>query len=416
MKQYKTYQPAFERNEADNISQKRELYEEKQESVPVHFEMDSNEAYKYFNKLPQKMLPPLPHGHQWIKQNGRYSIIKDKNAIEHRIDIIIYGPSNGLNPHINYLCQTDKKTTFSLAKTLPNNNPGEVNYPMINTDYLVSNFSYDQPGMFKNHSRGHLIDHQDTIIRAGYSNSSTDPRNFVPEPPTRAWGMNFRNHKIKQLRNNGGGYYVQHNEYDTSKYKTKNRTQVPNHVRLYTYDNRYHSIDLHHVDWTENLDRPNKKQTYVKYYQTNLSSSFASAPIVQYYDANSTNTAFRYHARELFKKSQDIGDAHHQSRFVKRDRANAAGEAGNVEFETKSKLVNSAVKLFDVNKSKTSLNEMRRSIQHMNGLNELTDGTTYRATTKEKGLTFFREVNESNLAATDIESLEDAFRQHCRID
>lgn len=410
----------FEKKDSGEHSQKRELYEEKQQIVTLNFEFDSAEAYQYFHQQPIHMLPPLPHGHQWINQNHIYSIIKDKEAAEHRFDFILYGPGTGSMPYINYLCHINNKVTYSVAKTVSNNRPGKCVYPMNNKAFHVHGFSYDQPGMFKNHMRGHLIDHQDTIIRPGYTKSSLDPRNYLPEPPARPWGMDFRNKKVKQLRDNGGGFYTQHNEYDSFNYETDNHTMVPSHVRLNTFDINYNPIDIHHVKWTENFKRPaGETRTYVDYYKSSKSSSFASAPIVQYYDPFASDRDLRINCRNLLKKSQDIGKPSHHSRFIERDIASAAGEAGNFEFETEDRLVNSSIKLFDVNQSKASLTEMKRSLKHMDGLSELSNNSHYSTTTKDLGLTFFRQVGASehiDMIGEDIESLKDAFRQHCGID
>lgn len=418
--QYSQNIQSFSKQDSSALSQKRELFEERQEVVDMHFEFDCETAYQYFHALPLKVLPPLPRGHQWIWQAGIYSIIKDKHAPNHEFTFVLYGPGFDPTPYINFLCLVDNKLAYSLAKTKSNNHPGKCHFPVTGNNFHVLGFDYNQPRMFKNHVRGHAIDHQDTIIRAGFANSSMDTRNYLPEPPFRGWGLDFRNKKIKQLRDNGGGYYSQINDYDEANIRTVSGIAVPTHIRLNTFDANFNQIDIHHVSCTENLTRPTGiKDTYVEYYKSHKSSSLACAPVVQYYDPIASDRDLRTSCRQLFIRSQNIGKPSYQSRFIARDTAVAASEAGNVEFETKDRLVNSTVKLFDIQQVSGSISEMRRSLRHVNGLSELTTDYEYDGASKQAASQFFAKAKQSSnpmLAQVDIDGLEDEFKQYCNVD
>lgn len=380
---------ALELNE--DMSQPRELYVQKQRVVPVEVHMDFEEALPLFHALPSKVLPPLPIGHQWISHNDTYSVVRDFNALEQDISLTLFGPSQRATPHINFLCQVDGRTTYSLAKILEANGPPDRKYPMTDKQFHVDSYEYIAGETFKNHMRAHLIDHEDTIIRGGLTLSTKFAPNFIPEPPIRAWGMDFRNHKVRALRK-VGGYYA----------------------RFYTYDINFHFKDVHHISWTENLTRPNKNTTYVDYFQTNFSSCLQALPIIQCYEPGVTDRFIRNIRRDSFSTMNDIIEGSVKTRFAAKDQANAIARAANLEITSTNCLPTSAVKLFDLNttnKADIAIHEMQRSLHHVSKLQEIDDATIYSARTQAKGIRFFEQLDNAEGVEIDVESLKDSFIQ-----
>ncbi len=401
----------------EGMTQARELYVQKQKSVTVKVHMDSEDALPLFNELPMNLLPPLPIGHQWVSHNDTYSVIRDKNAIQQQVSITLFGPSHHQTPHINFLCQVNGNTTYSFAKTIKANGPSSRAYPMTPSDFHVNGYNYIPGETFQNHMRGHLIDHQDTIMGAGLTLSTKFAPNYVPEPPVDAWGKFFRNHKIKLVRKKGG-YYTQHNEYDDLSCLTVNGTLVPSHARLYTYDNNLQLDDIHHASWTENLARADASTTYVDFYKTHFISCLTASSVVQCYEPGITDRALRVLRKNAFKTMLQINSGDVSSRFSVKDQANSACEAANLEVTSTNCLPTSALKLFDVARSdkvKVSTHEMKRSLYHVDKLLEIDGAKVYSETTKAKGIQFFHKLNAVEHGNVDVDSLEDHFKQNCSL-
>lgn len=402
----------------DQVSQARELYLEKQTEVKVQVNMDFEEALPLFHQLPMNVLPPLPIGHQWVVHNGKYSVIRDKNAIEKDLSLTLFGPSLSATPHINFLCRVDGVTTYSFTKALKGKGPASRKYPMQAKDFHVDGYDY-RPGVtFQNHMRGHLGDHQDTIIRRFLTPSTQCSSNFIPEPPIDAWGKFFRNQKVKIVRSLEG-YYAQYNEYDDVKNLTVNDTMVPTHARFYTFDRHYGFNDVHHVSWTENLERANPALTYVENYQQQFASSELASPIVKAYEPAMTDRDLRGLRRGTLKDLNQIIGGAAKSRFSIHDQAHTAAKAANIEVTSSNCLPLSARKLFDVTRSDrvtVSVHEMQRSLYHMSKLQELSSSTVssvYSENTRQQSLMFFDELKKIEHDKTDVERLVDEFKQNC---
>jgi len=401
----------------DEVSQARELYLERQTEVKVQVSMDFEEALPLFHQLPMNVLPPLPVGHQWVTHEGKYSVIRDKNAIEKDLSLTLFGPSLNTTPHINFLCGVDGVTTYSFTKALKGIGPTSRKYPMQAKGFHVNGYDY-RPGVtFQNHMRGHLGDHQDTIIRRLLTPSTQCSSNFIPEPPVDAWGKFFRNQKVKIVRSLGG-YYAQYNEYDDLKNLTANGTMVPTHARFYTFDRCYGFNDVHHVSWTENLERANSTLTYVENYQQQFSSSELTSPIVKAYEPAMTDRDLRSLRRDTIKDLNQIINGTVKSRFNTHDQAHTAAKAANIEVTSSNCLPLSARKLFDVKRSDrvaVSVNEMKRSLHHMSNLQELSSPKVYSNNTRQQSLMFFNELRKLENDNTDVERLVDEFKQNCAL-
>lgn len=399
----------------DEVSQARELYLDRQTDVKVQVNMDFEEALPLFHQLPMHVLPPLPVAHQWVVHEGKYSVIRDKNAIEKDLSLTLFGPSLNATPHINFLCAVDGVTTYSFTKALKGNGPASRKYPMQARDFHVNGYDY-RPGMtFQNHMRGHLADHQDTIIRRLLTPSTQCSANFIPEPPVDAWGKFFRNQKVKIVRSLGG-YYAQCNEYDDLNNLTVNGTMVPTHARFYTFDRDYGFNDVHHVSWTENLERANLTLTYVENYQQQFRSSERASPIVKAYEPAMTDRDLRSLRRSAIQDLNHIIHGTAKSRFSRNDQAHTAAKAANIEVTSSHCLPLSARKLFDVQRSDrvaVSVHEMQRSLYHMSNLQEISSSKIYSDNTRQQSLMFFNDLRKLENDNTDVESLIDAFKQNC---
>lgn len=93
--------------EKEGLSSKRELYIENQESAELIYEFHNEEALLLFNKLPEELLPNLPYGYQWViptQNQNSYTVVKNIQAQEHELRLVIYGPDNG---KINYIIMSD---------------------------------------------------------------------------------------------------------------------------------------------------------------------------------------------------------------------------------------------------------------------------------------------------------------------
>jgi hypothetical protein len=388
----------------DNISDPRELYVDNLKIVPLTFEMDHEEAWDFFNLLPEHILPPLPEGHQWVQANDNYSIVRNRRSEEHDITIVLYGPDK--TNYINFICRVDDVTTYSFGQTKKGAGPSKRTYPMTLDDFRV--IGYDYSGKkYRQHVRGHLIDHQDSIL--GVPTVSTyDSRNFVPEPPVYEWGLGFRRLKVQELRNSGGGAYAQFNSYSDKPLITKNGTPVPDDVRFYAYNKEqgYTAKEVFHVEFEENMFRQ-KGTPVLTHAAENFMSSLAASPVVATYDPDVSDRGLRLQYRNLSKKEQSISDEKVVSRFIKKDQRIAACAAADVEFESAGLQFHAGA---IAQRKKTSLSYVKRALFFGGQLEELDDDTISVFNRKEivEARTFFKRQD-----SVDMEALEDEFEQLC---
>ncbi len=389
----------------DNISATRALYLEKQQCVEITFEMDDERAWDLFNKLPSYILPVLPHGYQWVEANHNFSVIRNISSKEHDIKVVLYGPDK--TNYINFICQVDGITTYSFAHTKHGKGPDNRAYPISSNNYRVLDYNY-APKKYGAHVRGHLIDHQDTIL--GKPNLSTcDARNYVPEPPEYEWGLGFRRLKIAELRKTpGGGAYAQMNMYSEASWITANGTSVPDDVRVYTYtkNNHYQAKEVYHVDFEENMQRP-KGVKVLEHAASNFASSVAASPVVSIYSPDWSDRSLRASGREAFMKENKIGTHAAPSRFVYKDKIFSASSAGDKEFETAGRQLHTGV--FATEDDRLSLEYIKRAMFFGDDLLDLDGaGTVFSSEEKKEGGLFFKSKGG------DMEDFYDHFKQLSR--
>lgn len=322
----------------EDTSPKRALYLEQREPAPVVFEMQSEQAWRAFNELPARVLPPLPPGYTWTRVKNHYAAIRHNLSQVHEILIVLYGPNK--EKEINFLCCIDGVTTYSLAHTATEKSMRRA-YPMFSHDFKVPEYDYSKK-IFKKHVRGHLIDHQDTIPE-GRKSSTFDARNFVPEPPVNEWGSDFRSSKVSEIRSSlNGGVYVQSNDYGHAPLKTKNGTLVPEKVRFCCFDRSYQPEEVYHVSFEENFDKPSKVQM-LAYAKQHLSSDLATMPVVVPYVPEQADRVLRCKVKRKVKLEQHITQGFFKPRFPRKDQWSAACSAGDFEFESAGRQLHAGI-------------------------------------------------------------------------
>jgi hypothetical protein len=398
---YKHIEPkALEKS--DVISDRRELHIEAQRLVELTVEMDDANAWRVFNRLPEHVLPVLPQGYRWVCSNRNYSIIRNQNTEEKVIKIVLYGPDK--NSNINFICIIDDVTTYSFAHTQINNHPGKANPPMSLSDYRVIGYDYSSK-KYKGHVRGHLIDHQDTIM-AGSMLSTHDRRNYIPEPPEYEWGLGIRRLKVKQIRDQpGSGAYAQFNSYSEVSLQTSDGTLVPEDVRFFSFNpgKNYIAKDMYHVEFEEDMKRP-QGHAVLAHAATHFMSSLNAAPIVATYSPEMSDRALRLKVRNTSKKEQSIVQQGVFSRYLKKDQLLVAYDKGDDEFESAGHQLHAGILTGTGNHA---VNYIKRSLFFADQLNDLDDReiTLYSANDKREGKHFFDHTDE------DLGDLNDQFRQ-----
>jgi hypothetical protein len=387
-------------NQPDKLSAARELYIENKKLVRLTVEMDNEEAWEAFNALPDHILPPLPHGYQWVHANDNYSIIRNEHSPKHNISLILYGP-DPTKGHINFLCQVDGVTTYSFAHTKPSNTI-DRKYPMKEGDYRVPGYDYSNK-KYSRHVQGHLIDHIDSI-QQGPSSSTYDARNYVPEPPEYEWGLGVRRCKVSVLRKQrGGGAYAQYNVYPERPMKTKDGTPVPEDVRFYAYSNDYVAQpEITHVEFEENMRRA--KGVNVLDNAKKFESALLASPVVKAYDAEMPDRGLRYDGREAWKRMHQIESGDIVSRFEHKDKPLAACEAADLEFDASSRQLRTGILAEADEKMRASY--LGRSLFAAKKLCDLDEGSPFDEKDKKLAMTFFKGQNSAAM-----QKLEDEFRQ-----
>lgn len=394
----------------DKISAVRELYIDRKKSVNLTVEMDDEKAWDLFNKFPEHVLPPLPHGYQWVRANDNYSIIRDRRSEECDISLLLYGPDK--TNYINFLLQVNEITTYSFGHTKEANGPPDRDYPMTSADFRVPDYDYSSK-KYKGHVRGHLIDHQDTIL-SKKSLSTQDDRNYVPEPPDYEWGLGFRRLKIAELRKQtGGGAYAQLNMYSEHSLITANGTTVPDDVRVYTYTKQqgYLAKEVYHVEFEENMYRA-PGVGVLKHAADHFATSINAAPVVACYSPDHSDRALRLQGRSSAVKEANIGTNLAPSRFIYKDKLYSACDSGNNEFETAGRQLHAGI--YAENDNKISLEYLDRALFFGGKLDSL-DSKKPIFTKKEKkeGCTFFKTCRVLFEDDDKTDDLTDKFRQLC---
>jgi len=391
---------------SDTITDTRALYIDNQETVEITFEMDYTEAWSKFNQLPQHILPNLPQGYRWVSANSNYSVIRNQHIDEHSITIVLYGPDK--NQDINFICLIDDVTTYSFAHTKAKNKPPAAKPPMSLSDYRVPGYDYSQK-KYKSHVRGHLIDHQDTILGVP-TLSTNDFRNYVPEPAEYEWGLGIRRLKVKALRDqSGGGAYTQFNCYSENSVRTEDGTRVPEDVRFYSFNYAHASYtpkDVYHVEFEEALHRA-KGTPVLANAAARFMSSIDASPVVSVYSPDQSDRGLRLFSRTSARNEQQIENRTIFSRLPEKDTKFAACSAADSEFENAHRQLHAGV-LTKTDK-KASLSYLKRSLFFAEELLNFDDDdlTPYDEKSIHEGRHFFNNENESG----DMDDFLDQFRQ-----
>lgn len=391
----------------------REHYIDRHEVVTLHFNMDCDEGYELFNDMPAHTLPLLPAGYQWVSFDGKYSLIREKTVPEQKFLIVIYGPNKNKIPRINYIMQIDGVTAYSFAHTKNGEEP-KRRYPMSKGSYCVPGFNYQAARYKKEHVKGHLIDHKDTIMTTSSVDWSTyDARNYIPEPPEYEWGLGLRRLAVKKIRDRGdGGAYAQLTCYSDNPKITVNGTKVPDFVYFYPYRvDQYDYIkeNPYNVEWLEKLSRPKGKKV-LEHAEINFTTSVDAAPVVVPYDVRSPDRAFRYEGRQKLKKTQQIETGDVVSRFKGKDGLFANCDTGDMEFEGSSRKIFAAL-FADERQDKKNLSKkyIERSAKFGEGLIELDEkNVTIISTEAEKAIKPFFTKHEED---PELDDLADIFRK-----
>ncbi len=288
---------------------------------------------------------------------------------------------------------------------------------MTNKDYRVSNYDYDTK-KYSAHVRGHLIDHQDSIL--GVQNISTyDPRNYIPEPPEYEWGLGIRRLKVAELRKQpGGGAYAQMNVYPITPLITMDGTPVPEDVRFYAYSkdakDHYIAQSLYHVEFEEDMSHP-KGTRVLEYADENFLSSLDAAPIVTTYSPALSDRTFRYQGRDSAKKEQRISDRTTVTRFPSKDAPLAACAAAESEFESAGRQLHAGI-VYQKDNPEIRVGYVKRACmfgQTLAALDSNNCVTIFSKSEIKEGRNFFGNIEEDIEDLEDLEDLEDQFRKLC---
>lgn len=387
-------------NITDDMSDARVIFIDNHETVSFTVELDRPEGWDHFNALPGHLLPPLSPGYEWARVNNKYCIIREHDAKEQELLLVIYGPDKVTNK-VNFIFQINKQTTYSFAHTKNGKGPDNRDYPMSSSDYEVIGFDYKKH-KYSAHVRGHLVDHQDTILNASTKDlwSTVDPRNYVPEPPDFEWGLGFRNQKVRSLRKQkGGAGYAQLNLYPKKPLLTRNGTAVPEDVKFIAYkieaQKNYTADESFNVEFDEDLSRPSGMKV-LDYATSHFMIDFDACPITSPYSPDTSDRAFRLQGRNQFYKIAKIEDGTISSRFKRRDILTASYQAGDHEFETAGRRLSAGGMFSKANNPEDSKVYAKRSLLFGDKLSKLDDDNIqpYTESDKKTASQFLKDLDD----------------------
>lgn len=393
----------------------RKVYIDRYELADLYIEAELSDSWSIFNSMPKESLPLLPEGYLWVRAEDKYSVIRERTIPECNLLLVLYGPNANKKKRINFVFQVDGVTTYSFAHTKNSSGPDKRAYPMSSEDFIVPGYDYSRT-RYKGHVRGHLIDHQDTIMEHSKVYWSTyDARNYVPEPPEYEWGLGIRRLKVKKLREKGEGRaYAQFSRYSDTPLKTANGTPVPEYVYFYAYEltatGGYEVREVYNVEWEEDLTRP-KGRKVLEYADSTFVTSPEAAPVVVPYVPESPDRAFRHQGRDAFFKASKIASGDIVSRFPEKDKLFAQCAAGDIELEGSSRKILAGLFAAEEEQRRTSFGYTRRAIEYGEDLTEL-DGKyeIFSEVAAKSGLSFLSKV-EDTATGTDVADLSDRLQK-----
>jgi len=413
------FSPAEALGKNDQTSDKREIFIDQHEIVDLRFEFEEERAYQLFNELPEKLLPQLPKGYQWVRSNGKYGMMRHQDSVEHEMEVLIYGPDDkGL---INFICRRDHVSFFSFAHTQDVGAPAQRRYPLTSKAYKVRGFDYTHT-KYKHHIRGHMIDHHDSILKTW--NSTADIRNYSPEAPIYEWGMGIRRLVTADLRAlPHGGVYAQYNSYGLNPLKTANGTPVPDQVRLFTYQchvkndaagkrtTNYLSLDLFHISYAEPLEKPEQGKI-LEHARENYCADWESAPIIFAYEPEASDRGLRLRGRNIQKQAFRVSNGNAASRFVEHDFYDLSCIAGDYEFEGCSRRLSAGILSHEQNYQVHTVNYCGSSLNYAEKLMELEledPSKILEIQVRREAHAFFKSANDNDVML----GLSDRFEKLC---
>lgn len=406
----------------DDVSAKRELYIDSHECANLHVEYQDELAWVIFNKMPEHTLPYLPMGYQWARANEKYSVIREEAAKDHKLLLILYGPDKDKVRHVNFVFQVDGVSTYSFAHTKNAKGPARKTLPMSSADYTVLGFKYSDH-RFNSHVRGHLVDHQDTITEGPEKFWSTsDRRNFVPEPPEYEWGLGIRRLKVAELRaSREEGAYAQFSVYPKKPWRTSDGTAVPEYVYFYPFKlGKAYEYELeegvYNVEWEEAMKRPASTKV-LKHAADALVTSALASPAVKTYKPDDSDQGFRLAVGSSTTLVQKLLSGDVVSRFPDKDGLYAHGAVASSEFEAAGGKFAAGLFSAGHKKPEHAAFYIEESLRYAGGLDELDDGAPpFNAAAIKAGNNFFKLVSGADkpdalIKGADVDDLKDLFRK-----
>ncbi|MBA2653323.1 MAG: hypothetical protein H0U73_13830 [Tatlockia sp.] len=195
----------------DNYSNIRELFIDSHDPVEFKIQYYAEKAIELLDKSVPEFLPCLPWGYHWEKVGKTYGVYRLRDADEHEIILIIYGPDE--KDQINYNLLIDGNNYYTLSHTRNNTQTRlravDRHYPSpIKTNAAGYQFDDTQ------YMPGHCVDHVDSIIPSKnivntYGTdciSSYNPANYIPEVQKDYWGLHMRKQLVGHQRKEGNSY------------------------------------------------------------------------------------------------------------------------------------------------------------------------------------------------------------------
>lgn len=338
------------------------------------------EAEEIFYQLPDWVLPPLPMGYRWHREEtGHLTLKKHPLAQSHTIKIVIYGPDYEHNNHINFDCFIGDINCQSFTYLRPANDTFKDHtesrrYPLKGEEFdfftpdllpYTDMRSYEPTnrGYRYRFDRGHCHDLLDTIavgrdrpLRAhlvdipeqdqrginGRYYSTHDKRAYLPELPT--INRKLKNHYIQFLRKEVGGAYIQYPYYDEENLLftngTNRRIAIPNGITFVGLKGALNAENLRIFDIPYDHNFPVSIQNTRKYIKI-FSDPYLPTPLV--YKSHLTSQIIAGFAQQCTQMSESYFDNRSTLNRPFEKHLSLLELAGEVEFLTPTNKVELAI-------------------------------------------------------------------------